>query len=124
MTRRSIKWLVVAVLTGVAAVTRPLPAMAYRPFDSTDAAVADPNEVEIEFQPLGVLQQGSDTSLVGPWAVLNIGFENRWEAVFEGKGIIPVSPTGPFEIVEPKISLKHVLRPRQPSGSDRAKHCY
>lgn len=111
MTRWSIKWLVVAVLAGVAAVTRPIPAMAYRPFDGTDAAVADPNEVEIEFQPLGVLKQGSDTSLVGPWAVLNIGFENRWEAVFEGKGIIPVSPTGPFEIVDPKISLKHVLRP-------------
>jgi len=68
------------------------PAAAYRPFDGTDAAVADPNEIEIEFQPIGALWQGSDKSLVGPWTVLNFGFENRWEAVLEGKGIIPVSP--------------------------------
>ena len=87
------------------------PAAAYRPFNGTDAAVADPNEVEIEFQPVGVLAQDSDKSLVGPWAVLNIGFENRWEAVFEGKGIIPVSPGGAFEIADPGISLKHVLVP-------------
>jgi hypothetical protein len=46
-----------------------------------------------------------------PWAVLNIGFENRWEAVFEGKGIIPVSAGGAFEITDPGISLKHVLVP-------------
>ena len=86
-------------------------ASAYRPFNGTDAAVADPNEVEIEFQPVGALTQDSDKSLVGPWAVLNIGFENRWEAVFEGKGIIPASPGGAFEIADPGISLKHVLVP-------------
>src|SRR5215472_18026424 len=71
------------------------PAAAYRPFDGTDAAVADPNEVEIEFQPLGALSQGSQHSLIAPATVLNIGFENRWEAVFEGKGLIPQSPAGP-----------------------------
>jgi len=86
-------------------------ASAYRPFNGTDAAVADPNEVEIEFQPIGTLTQDSGKSLVGPWAVLNIGFENRWEAVFEGKGMIPVSPGGAFEITDPGISLKHVLVP-------------
>ena len=86
-------------------------ASAYRPFNGTDAAVADPNEVEIEFQPIGTLTQDSGKSLVGPWAVLNIGFENRWEAVFEGKGMIPVSPGGAFEITDPGLSLKHVLVP-------------
>ena len=87
------------------------PAAAYRPFDGTDAAVADPNEVEIEFQPLGALSQGSQHSLIAPATVLNIGFENRWEAVFEGKGLIPQSPAGPFEVADPAFSLKHVLRP-------------
>lgn len=87
------------------------PAAAFRPFDGTDAAVADPNEVEIEFQPLGALSQGSERSLIAPATVLNLGFENRWEAVFEGKGLIPQAPSGPFELADPAFSLKHVLRP-------------
>lgn len=73
-------------------------------------AVAGPNEVEIEFQPLGASEQGSDKNLVSPWTVLNIGLENHWEAVFEGKGLIPVSPSGPFEITDTAVSLKHVFR--------------
>src|SRR5215472_12788764 len=67
-------------------------ATAYRPFFGTDAAVADPNEMEIEFQPAGASFQSSDTHLVGPWTVLNYGFADRWEAVLEGKGITPLSP--------------------------------
>jgi hypothetical protein len=86
-------------------------AAAYRPFDGTDAAVADPNEVEVEFQPLGTLNENTDKSLVAPATVVNIGLQNRWEAVFEGKGIVPISPSGPFEVVDPAISLKHVLVP-------------
>lgn len=35
------------------------PAAAYRPFDGTDAAVADLGQVEIELQPAGVLHAGS-----------------------------------------------------------------
>ncbi len=100
-----------AALVGLCAAIWPGPAAAYRPFNGTDAAVADPNEMEIEFQPVGTLTQGSDKSLVGPWAVVNYGFKDRWEAVFEGKGIVPVSPSGPFEVTEPAFSLKHVLRP-------------
>src|SRR5215469_7770464 len=87
------------------------PAAAYRPFDGTDAAVADPNEMEIEFQPVGALWQGSDKSLVGPWAVLNYGFADRWEAVLEGKGITPVLPCGPFALTDTAFSLKHILIP-------------
>jgi hypothetical protein len=87
------------------------PAAAYRPFDGTDAAVADPNEMEIEFQPVGALWQSSNKSLVGPWAVLNYGFADRWEAVLEGKGIIPLSPSGPFEMTDTAFSLKNVVVP-------------
>ena len=100
-----------AALAGLCAALWPGPAAAYRPFNGTDAAVADPNEMEIEFQPVGTLTQGSDKSLVGPWTVVNYGFKDRWEAVLEGKGIAPLSPSGPFEITEPAFSLKHVLRP-------------
>jgi len=100
-----------AALVGLNAALWPGPAAAYRPFNGTDAAVADPNEMEIEFEPVGALTQGSDISLVGPWTVVNYGFKDRWEAVFEGKGIVPISPSGPFEVTEPAFSLKHVLRP-------------
>ena len=63
-----------AALAGLCAALWPGPAAAYRPFNGTDAAVADPNEMEIEFQPVGTLTQGSDKSLVGPWIVVNYGF--------------------------------------------------
>jgi len=36
----------------------PLSARAYRPFDGTDAAVADKGEVEIELGPVGFVKQG------------------------------------------------------------------
>jgi hypothetical protein len=99
-----------AALIGLCVVIWPGTALAYRPFDGTDAAVADPNEVEIEFQPLGAMKQGSDKNLIAPAAVFNIGLQNQWEAVFQGNGVVPLSPTGPFEISDPGIFIKHVIR--------------
>ena len=48
------------VVIGICAVGWAIPAAAYRPFDGTDAAVADVGEVEIEFQPLGAAHAGGD----------------------------------------------------------------
>ena len=42
------------------------PAAAYRPFDGTDAAVADVNETEVELQPFGYERIGSQSSAVAP----------------------------------------------------------
>ena len=42
-----------SALVGLCAIGWAVPAFAYRPFDGTDAAVADFGEVEIEFQPIG-----------------------------------------------------------------------
>ncbi len=68
----------------------PFPAFAYRPFDGTDAAVADPGEVEIELQPVGHIRQSSDQgaqkTLIAPATVLNFGLSEGWEAVFRGGG--------------------------------------
>jgi hypothetical protein len=41
-------------------------AFAYRPFDGTDAAVADTGDIEVEFEPVGYLREGSDRTLVAP----------------------------------------------------------
>jgi len=49
-------------------------AFAYRPFDGTDAAVADPGEVEIELQPAGAQWSREQNLLIAPAVVYNYGF--------------------------------------------------
>ena len=58
--------LAVALLTCFAVTQLSAPAWAFRPFDGTDAEVAEPGEVEIELQPAGILQEGSEKTLVAP----------------------------------------------------------
>src|SRR6266566_6115980 len=60
-------------------------AQAYRPFDGTDAAVAAPGEVEIEFGAVEYLREGSERTLFAPNVRLNYGFAPGWEAVLEGE---------------------------------------
>src|SRR5476649_2766035 len=86
------------------------PALAYRPFDGTDAAVAAPGEVEIELQPAGRLREGGTTTLVAPATVFNYGLSEGWEAVLEGKGLTPLSPSGPTSLTAAGAFLKHVLQ--------------
>jgi hypothetical protein len=102
-------WLLATSITVIIA-GGPGTALAYRPFDGTDADVAEPNKVEIEFQPAGAQREGGDKSLIAPATVVNIGFAERWEAVFEGKGLVPLSTSGPVEVTDAGMFLKHVLR--------------
>lgn len=67
-------------------------ALAYRPFDSTDAAVAPPGEFELELGPAGLLLQGSERTLIAPAYVLNLGLFEGWEAVLQGRGQEALSP--------------------------------
>jgi hypothetical protein len=87
------------------------PALAYRPFDGTDAAVAAPGEMEIELQPAGRLRDETGTTLVAPATVINYGFSENWEAVFEGNGQTPLSPSGPTSFTSAGAFLKHVVQP-------------
>jgi hypothetical protein len=86
-------------------------AFAYRPFDGTDAAVAAPGEVEIELQPAGRLREEGSTSLIAPATVFNYGLSEGWEAVLEGQGQTPLSPSGPTSLTTAGAFLKHVLQP-------------
>jgi hypothetical protein len=61
------------------------PALAYRPFDGTDAAVADLGEVEIEFQPIGTIRAGGTTKGLSD-GIFNYGFADRWGACVAGNG--------------------------------------
>ncbi len=88
----------------------PGPAFAYRPFDGTDAAVADVGEAEVELQPAGVMRSNGEKTLVAPAVVLNYGFIKDWELVLEGQLETPFSPSGPSNLTGSAALLKHVLR--------------
>jgi hypothetical protein len=70
-------------------------ALAYRPFDGTDAAVADPGEMEVELQPAGGKSSEGQKPLIAPATVLNCGLAKDWEAVFEGRLETPLPASGP-----------------------------
>jgi hypothetical protein len=86
-------------------------ALAYRPFDGTDAAVADVGELEIEWQPAGVERTSAQKTLVAPAYVFNYGYAKNWEAIVEGRVETPLSPSGPTNLSASAVSLKNVFRP-------------
>ena len=87
------------------------PAAAYRPFDGTDAAVAALNEIEIELEPVGRLQTGSQSSLIAPGVVFNYGFAERWEVVLQSQMLTPITPGGPASLAATGAFLKYVVLP-------------
>jgi hypothetical protein len=108
--RRPHLFLCTAIVAGAVAAWSTS-SFAYRPFDGTDAAVADPQEVEIELQPAGVLRQNSDTSLIAPFAIFNYGFAKNWEFVFQGQGQFPLTNLDESANINGVGAfLKHVLR--------------
>jgi hypothetical protein len=89
------------------------PAYAYRPFNSTDAAVAKAGELELECGPLGYVVDADGRFLVVPSAILNVGLTDDWELVIEGRNFLLVPPDSPGRrdtLRETALSLKHVLR--------------
>jgi hypothetical protein len=87
------------------------PAAAYRPFDGTDAAVAALNEIEIELEPVGRLQTGSQSSLIAPGVVFNYGFAERWEVVLQSQMLTPITGGGEASLAATAAFLKYVVRP-------------
>jgi hypothetical protein len=97
-----------AAVVGICSVGWTVPAAAYRPFDGTDAAVADVGEVEIEFQPIGVIHAGSAKALSD--TIVNYGFAERWEVVLQGTAQTPPEGAGPISVSNGAF-LKYVLQP-------------
>jgi hypothetical protein len=84
-------------------------AFAYRPFDGTDAAVAEPGQLEIELGPLEPMQQGSKSFLIAPDLVLNFGLTKELEAVFEGRLVTPLSPAESPVLTDAGVFIKYLL---------------
>ena len=86
-------------------------AEAYRPFDGTDAAVAETGELEIELGPVEYFRGGAERALFAPDVRFNYGFAAGWEAVLEGTIALGLSADTPgTSLVGNGASLKAVLR--------------
>jgi len=81
---------------------------AYRPFIATDAAVADPQDVEIELGYFTVERDQSETAFTIPRVVFNYGLFKNWEAVAEFA--VLRSSGGELNLIDPALSVKGVLR--------------
>jgi hypothetical protein len=86
-------------------------ARAYRPFDGTDAAVAETGEMEIELGPVEYLREGAERTLFAPDIRVNYGFAADWEASLEGEVAHGLTAGIPgTSLVESEALLKRVLR--------------
>ncbi len=98
----------IGVVVGMLVLLAASPAAAYRPFDGTDAAVADFGEVEIEFQPIGAIRAGQTKPVSD--AILNFGFAERWELVLQTTPQALPDGIGPISVANAAF-LKYVVQP-------------
>ncbi|HLJ63998.1 MAG TPA: hypothetical protein VKT70_07830 [Stellaceae bacterium] len=84
-------------------------AHAYRPFDGTNAGVADVGELELELQPAGLLHEPPQTFLVAPSSVVSLGVAEGWEVNAQSQLETPVGHGASF-LAGTGVFAKHVLR--------------
>jgi hypothetical protein len=103
---RSVQRIALFVSLGLASWSQN--AFAYRPFDSTDPAVADLNNFEVELSPLSYRHDDSGRTWIAPQLRLNYGFAKDWEVVLEGQG----EHERGFEsrLVENALSFKYIIK--------------
>ena len=90
------------------------PAHALRPFDGTDAAVADPQSIETEFGPLGYLREGDERLVVFPELGINYGAGHGYEFTIEARRIMRMTdeqPTPSPHYDDFEVAMKRILRP-------------
>jgi hypothetical protein len=105
---------VAAALAATALSLAPARASAYRPFDGTDADVAEPRVFELEIGPVNYYRQGDQLFLITPGMVLNYGLGARTELVFDANvyvGVHKWSPGAPRVALRgDDLFLKHLFR--------------
>jgi hypothetical protein len=87
--------------------SRPV-AWGYRPFVSTDAAVADLKEMEIEIGYFNLERERGKNTFIVPKVVLNYGLIRDVE--FVGEFAVEEPPRGAARLADPGLSLKAVLK--------------
>lgn len=89
------------------------PVAAYRPFDSTDAAVAEKGKCEVELGPVEFQRAGDTSLLLLPKAVVNLGVTRNWEIVLEGshlRRLGDVEGEARSSLVDTGLFVKGVVR--------------
>ena len=102
-----------SIIVAIIVASTPSRALAYRPFVSTDAAVVDRHEVEIEFGYAGFRRGDGRTTLVAPTVIANIGLGCGLEAVAEFKLVNDLSRREEREhtrFEDSALSLKWIAR--------------
>lgn len=88
----------------------PLAALAYRPFESTDAAVADKGVSEVELGLVDFANHRGENTIAAPDLRYNYGFATNWELVAEGAlQVFDSASSRDFELLNPQLNLKGVL---------------
>jgi hypothetical protein len=80
-------------------------ALAYRPFDGTDADVAEHGDLELEVGPVQGERLGGATSYT-PGSVINFGFAEGFEVVMDLDGVVGAGDS----LLASDLLVKHVLR--------------
>ncbi|HEV8717169.1 MAG TPA: hypothetical protein VGX03_30660 [Candidatus Binatia bacterium] len=95
-------------LTLLVAIEHRSLAWGYRPFVSTDAAVVDSQEIEIELGYFNLERADQENTFITPKVVVNYGLFRNWEAV--GEFEVEKPPDESAQLVEPGLFLKAVLK--------------
>src|SRR5215470_15061671 len=93
---------------GICGLAWSSPALGYRPFVSTDAAVADPDEIEVELGYFTLQRTHDENTFIIPRAVINYGLFKNWELVAEFAA--QRAHDAELDVIDSAISLKGVLK--------------
>lgn len=98
-----------AAAIGIAVAFVPAVARAYRPFDGTDADVADVGEFELELGPAHFYGQGPRHYVIAPATVLNLGLLPRLELVVDARQFFALDEKS-WQVLDTDVFLKWVVR--------------
>ena len=103
---------VLLVATPVALVVGLRDAAAIRPFDGTDASVADAGTVEFEMGPVDWIGVGGGEDALAPLAVVSIGVARDWElsAYAQPSWLLSESSGSRFALLDAALQAKRMLR--------------
>jgi len=103
---------VLLVATPVALVVGLRDAAAIRPFDGTDASVADAGTVEFEMGPVDWIGVGGGEDALAPLAVVSIGVARDWElsAYAQPSWLLSEGSGSRFALLDAALQAKRMLR--------------
>ena len=96
-------WLLVGILT------LPRAAHAYRPFDGTDADVAETGTIELEVGPLQA-ERVAGRDAYTPGGVFNYGVADGFELVADLDGLVQPAGAPGHDALQSDVLVKHVFR--------------